>query len=200
MKLFLPVCLVLGLLLGGCSTNPALKDAMLGEQSVVPDGKGAIMASVTKSDGEDAWFFYRMKGASEGLRLDAIGYSMLDDFGLGPDDYPEDPKDGRLLLLKAEPGVYELYDWKLYVTSGGGYSYFSPKEFKPLRFTVEEGKITYLGNLHLEALYGRNIVGMRVIAGAEAKNLDEREVDMLLLKSKHPKVSHMPVVVDLPFK
>ena len=184
------------LLMVGCASHPKTID----ENEVVDKGMGILLASVT-SDGNkqviDAWYFYRNKGDKEESRLDAFGLGGI--FGK-PDDYPEQKaKEGRLLAVPLEPGEYELFNWMLYVSRGAGYGYLSPKAPPPsFPFTIAPGRITYLGNLHIDTIEGKNMFGISILVGGDPEISNSWLFDASLMKKKYPNFGDWPIQNSIP--
>lgn len=162
--------------------------------------KGVLLAAIT-SDGSpqvmDAWFFYRKRGTTEELRLDAFGMAGLikkpNDFG------GTDSRTGRLIALPLEPGEYELFNWMLYVTRLGGHGYISPKTPPPPHsFTIRSGEITYLGGLHIDTILGKNTFGVSLAFGGNPDVTDQSARDLPLLKTKYPNLANWPVQTSVP--
>jgi hypothetical protein len=159
-----------------------------------------LLAALTTDDNSqvmDAWFFYRKKGSSDELRLDAFGMAGL---LMKPNDFAgRDTRKGRLLALPLEPGEYELFNWTLYVTRLGGYGYLSPKTLPPPHpFAIRAGEITYLGGLHIDLILGKNLFGISMVFGGNPDIADQSTRDLLLLKEKYPNLSALPIRNAVP--
>jgi hypothetical protein len=99
-----------------------------------------------------------------------------------------------LIAVSLEPGEYEFYNWELYVKQAGGAAVFSPKVAPPaISFSIQAGKITYVGNLHVQSLKGKNFFGISVPFGGIPVISDNNSVDMPLLKKKYPNLQELPV-------
>ena len=169
----------------GCVTLP-----MKVSQESLEGNKGVILASVTKSGGSDVWFYYKKVGDSKVKRMDAVGLSMI---GV-PDDFPNDKnKQGRVLAFQVEPGEYELTKWTIYDFHLDYYKYISPKSIKPIRFTVRANRVTYLGNLHVDTIEGKNIFGAPIFIGGRATIRNNYSQDIAIFKKKYPKLSNLPI-------
>lgn len=184
------------LLLVGCVSSP---------QSIKPTDRvdsqqGILLASVTIDDARavmDGWYFYRPKNSNTRKnrpvehRLDAASAIIMSQ---ASDDYPNNKsKNGRLLAIPIKAGDYELTNWTLYISQAGGYGYISPKKLPaPLPFTIQAGQITYLGNLHLNTITGKNFFGIVVPFGAYPVITNDEQVDLNLLKNKYPNLSNWP--------
>jgi hypothetical protein len=145
----------------------------------------------------DVWFFYRPKGTTQELRLDAYGMAGI---FMKPNDFRgRDTRVGRLIALPLVPGEYELFNWMLYVTRAGGYGYVSPKTPPPPHnFTIRAGAITYLGGLHVDPIMGKNVFGLPLVFGGSPDISDQSERDFAILKAKYPNISNWPVQSSLP--
>jgi len=176
--------------LSACSNNEMMKPT-----TKVSPKNGVIVASVTKSGrSSDAWFYYKKSGTNDEKRMDAVGLVMIK----APDDFPnEKNKTGRLLAFEAPAGNYDLTRWEIYIyTTGPGY--IKPKKIEPLPFSVKAGQVTYLGNLHIDTLSGKNIFGLPIPVGGVATIRNKKNIDLPLLKKKYPNLSHLPVTVSVP--
>jgi hypothetical protein len=177
--------------LNGCATNSAI---IKSDAEINPE-KGVILASVTKRGGTDVWFYYKKDDQTEEQRMDAVGFVWAKE----PDDYPDDRKrNGRLLAFEAEEGTYFLTRWQIYVYMGSGYKYISPKDPVPLKFTVKSGEITYLGNLHVDVIDGKNIFGFSIPVAGKSIIENREEIDLELLKQKYPNIDALPVRIEIP--
>lgn len=192
---FLLVALSL-LLFGGCASMPSPIDP----NDKLDPNNGVILASVTSDNNRfvmDAWFYYRKKGSNQMNRLDAFGVAGILS---KPTDYPsQNSRIGRLIALPLEPGEYELFNWTLYIRQFGGYGYLSPKSSPPPHtFTISPGTITYLGNLHIDTIVGKNIIGMEIPIGGNPDLIDGQERDFPLLQEKYPNLRGMPIKSSIP--
>lgn len=184
------------LLTVGCASMPAPIDPT----EKVDTTKGVLLAAIT-SDGRnqviDAWFFYRKKGTTEERRLDAFGAAGLI---MKPNDFKGvDSRMGRLIALPLEPGDYELFNWMLYVNRLGGYANLSPKTAPPPHsFTIRAGEITYLGDLHIETILGKNPFGISLAFGGNPDITDQTARDLPVLKTKYPNLANWPIQTSIP--
>ena len=192
--------LILFLCITGCmQTAPIVKPS-----TVISTSDGLLSLSLTlenrksgwfSNDRMQAWFYYRRYGSNEEVRLRSHSYTP---FGSKDEIEGDENKSGRLLLLSLAEGKYELINWELVVPSGTASKYIYPKNPKPIPFVVTPGEILYIGSLNLNVLYGENIFGIEIPAGAIASASDESERDIKLLHAKYPKFSAWPVSVKIP--
>ena len=177
-------------ILSACSSTEVMKPT-----TKVGASNGVIVASVTKSGlSSDAWFYYKKKGTNDELRMDAVGLTLYKSTG----DFPNDKnKVGRLLAFEAPAGNYDLTRWEIYIyTTGPGY--IRPRKIEPLPFSVKAGRVTYLGNLHIDTLSGKNIFGISIPAAGKATITNQKNRDFVILKKKYPNLGQMPINVSIP--
>ena len=86
---------------------------------------------------------------------------------------------GRLFAVSLPAGRYEIFEVS---AIPGNESY---KVIPPLRFTVLEGKVAYLGNLHVVYCHGSFHSMRGGILGGDISIRDELDRDAALLKSKY---------------
>jgi len=181
-------------LVTGCSMT---KESI---QSSKPVDKnlGIVLAAVTTKKAkfiEDANFYLKETGTKKEKRIDAFGLSL---FGQH-DDYPEDKlRDGSLIALPLKPGDYELINWGLYTANGVSFTDIHPaKSPVPLKFTINPGEITYIGDLHIEPIMGKNLFGIKMPVGGNPGISDNSAVDLKLLREKYPNLQDWPVRTDV---
>lgn len=197
MKLLAMIAMTVGFLLTvtSCATHPTDTAINLNDGS-----KGILLVSVTSDKdkpGIDAWYYFRKKGDTEPVRLDASGFYFFEK----PNDYPNDrTRAGRVFAFSLEPGEYELINWTLYfMVTANSYSYISPNVDPPPRsFSIAPGRITYIGNLHVHTLMGKNVFGMAIPAGGNPEITDRLEDDTDLILTKYPGLDDWPLDKSVP--
>jgi hypothetical protein len=102
--------------------------------------------------------------------------------------------DGIVFAQLLPKGKYELSRWS--IATGIGL-FIHPKELEPIHFDVTAGEITYLGNLHMNNSYGKNIFGVPLARGGIVSFADKEERDMKVFKEKAPKIN-LPIKKQLP--
>lgn len=190
--IFFIVCV--NLLLSGCvSTGEITRDQEVKKE------KGVILASISssiKKSPTNISFYFQKAGEKReiGMFQEEPG-----SFSKPINDFPDDPnRRGRLLAFEVDPGNYNLTKWKIYAFTGAGHKYIEPKEPKPLPFIVKPGEITYLGNLHVDIIYGENMFGFSIPAGGLSSIDNRADVDLQLLKDKYPNIRNWPIVISIP--
>lgn len=159
---------------------------------------GIVLAAVTTVKVkyiEDANYYLRETGTKEEQRIDAFEGSI---FGKH-DDYPEDKsRDGSLIALPLKTGSYELCNWGLYIATGVSFTDIHPaKPPVPLKFTISPGEITYIGDLHIDPLMGKNLLGISIPGGGNPGISDNSAVDLQLLRKKYPNLQDWPVRTNI---
>lgn len=105
---------------------------------------------------------------------------------------------GTLYVREFAVGRYQLSTWSLHQDTGLGINSFTPKQPpQPLTFEVRPGSITYIGNVHGNLLWRKNIFGIDLAAGAiiEVKNEADRDVNMIL--KDYPQLNGKVVITPL---
>jgi hypothetical protein len=110
---------------------------------------------------------------------------------------PERPR-GRLVAMVLEPGSYEVSGWsgdsQMYGFYGDGYLIDGPLA---LPFTVQPGRIVYLGALRLNLPPRPNWLANLGTATYRLQVDNRAESDLSLFRRKFPAVSGEPVTVSL---
>lgn len=187
---------IVSLVLSGCFLN---NQALVKKDENVDENKGVLLTSVTTAPDRwvmNAWFFYKAIGDEKEWRLDAFADGILWKI----DDFPNiESKEGRLLAVPLDPGEYELTNWTLYVRRLGGYGYIEPKIApQPIGFSISPGQITYLGNLHIEPVLGKNVFGVKMPFGALPIASSQLEIDKLLVHQKYSGINGWPIQMNVP--
>jgi len=185
------------LLLSACNGNifPIKKSAFVDQKS------GVLLASVTTYGGNNATFYYKKAGLDKNYYLAAKYENLLNPIShlMFSDDYSDDnSRWGKLVALKLDVGRYYLTDSELYAHEFQTGYIFKSKNFKPLEFVVEAGKITYIGNLHIQAIQEKNSRGfLNVVSGVSSVS-DRGNVDINILSQKYPNLSAWPIKNAVP--
>lgn len=101
--------------------------------------------------------------------------------------------DGKVHARILDAGEYELVRWSM---STGYNKFIHPHKLKPVRFKIIPGKITYLGNLHMNNSYGKNIFGVALARGGLVSFYDEENRDIKKFQTKSD--ISLPVIKQLP--
>lgn len=165
------------LMLAGCAGNQVAADApasSIGEKAVV-------VVSVTH-DAETG------RRAKAGFVLDRdskihstrVLRSIEEVLGV-PKGSDFDDVHGRVYVLDVEPGIHTVSSW-FTIT---GMSRLEPRTEPPaLTFDVRAGEVVYIGNLNLNHVAGRSLIGVKAVAGAVPEVRDRAAIDIPLAEKK----------------
>lgn len=147
-------------------------------------------------------FKYRAVGAADGalvsFRYDArpaasspLGIGKL--LGEKP-DFVEQNEAGIVFAYRLPPGEYELYDVHFHRNGGQIQTSYSARMPFAIRFRVEQGAATYLGEFQARSGHGTNIVGMPVVAGGYFALRDRKDRDLARLQAKGTELPRARVI------
>lgn len=118
------------------------------------------------------------RGRMGALRASVVG---------GKDNSP-DPRfpgeNGNLFVFELPVGDHQIDHW----WAREAYTTISPEaQVMPLKFTVNEGEILYLGNIHMALTFGKNVLGAPVTTSVlpEVRRHFERDRELLLAAYPH---------------
>jgi hypothetical protein len=94
--------------------------------------------------------------------------------------------EGVAYSLKLPAGNYEFYDCFLFTQSGEVEVRAMPKEHFSIPFTVEPGRVVYVGEFRLTGLMGKTPRGYPIPAGGYYQVRDRRVRDIAILSSLNP--------------
>jgi len=119
----------------------------------------------------------KVKGSNKSYRASVIGGEN----NIQNPDFPNE--NGFLFLFEIAVGTHQLDHWsakEAYVTI------MPNKSMVPLSFTITEGEILYLGNVHMDLGFGKNLIGAPVTSEVvpEIRHLFYRDKRLLLRKYK----------------
>jgi hypothetical protein len=193
-SLFTPLLALLATaLLGACAptANEVRPDKALDLSS-----QGAVALSFT-SVGipylHGLYLFYTPAAGGEEVGMAAYG---TDSPGYWS-DYYQDVEKGRLAVLQLAPGDYRFTRWSANAGGLGGTRSIDPEDPFNIPFTVEAGKILYLGNLHLTSHDVSKVTSSYASTRHQLSVRDRRDVDLDALKRRLPSNGAAPVVVRL---
>jgi hypothetical protein len=157
-------------------------------------GEGVAIVSVTHNEeaGRQASvIFYVDQGDFAKRRLlrsmeTTLSIPLPSDFS---DDY------GHVYALVLPAGRHEISGWMVTNNTVNLSPRVAPK---PLSFTVQAGQTIYLGNLNMNILMGRNVLGVPVPVDAIAEVRARSAVDLPLAQRKNPSLAGKIVPALLP--
>ncbi len=174
------------LVLSGCASNNIEKDYSLKKHP----NDGLIVVSVTKDGGPgslgyDVNFYISDANGDPFAHLIAFGSTepWTKEGGL--------PIRGALTVLSAPEGTYKLSDWRIVGANVIIYPKYNPD---PIEFVVKKGEITYIGNIHMHMITGKNIFGIYITGGGVPYIYDMYDRDIRLFVDKYPQFFSMPVL------
>ncbi len=112
-------------------------------------------------------------------------------------DYLFDEKWGEVASLALPPGKYELVSFQL--ERGRGTAFFirwTPRKRFAIPFSVEQGKVTYLGEMLTRSVRVSSFPARSEPRVFELTNQFER--DMVYARKKYPALQSLPVTIAVP--
>ena len=181
------ILLVLLLFFTGCAVSNVKSDFALS-----PDkSTGLIIGSITQSKGPETWQangVYYYEGKENGYIETRV--KSLPGFAIYSKSEFTD-EDGRLFVIELPEGDYSFHTWKVKLNA---YDYIYPRENPyPLQFSVGNGEIIYIGNLHLALLTGKDFFGMNITVGAYSEIRDKYERDVSIFKDRYEKLQNIKI-------
>ena len=173
------------LFLAGCGTTNVRNDYALSQQSQ----KGLVIGSLTQSKSSNG--HHGFSAAISAINLvyrntetDETGQIGIDSALLGP-LYSGDFSNakGELFAIELPPGDYAFEKW--HALQGSYTSVYSNLPY-PIKFSVYKSRAVYIGNLNLEIIFGRNIIGIGIVSGGLVTVNDSRARDIPLLQTRYP--------------
>lgn len=87
---------------------------------------------------------------------------------------------GRVAALRLPAGEYEFHTWKIVEQNAYGEMEYGPRQTLSYQFSVQPGKATYLGRLHLQIDEGR-LYNLSIE--------DRSDVDLTAFRNKYPSIA-----------
>jgi hypothetical protein len=168
------------LALGSCAATNVGSDYKVTPQS----SEGVVTGSVTYGGDYSAYrVHYRQVGGGKSGTFQT-GAAMVLLPVPDPGDFQGGGR-GTVFAAALPPGEYEVYRWTL----GSGYASASSTAPFSIRFSVEPGKLVYLGNFHFvqTSRMGLTVTGARLVYR------DALARDLPVLKRKFPGLAETPV-------
>jgi hypothetical protein len=96
---------------------------------------------------------------------------------------------GRIYVRQLAAGRYEFTDWELVQETGIGSRSLTPRaRAAPLAFEVRPSQVIYLGCIHARVVWGQNVFGIPLAAGAIPEVRDEYTRDVALSTKTYPQL------------
>ena len=184
------------LFLAGCGTTNVRNDYALSQQSQ----KGLVIGSLTQSKSSKGHqgFSSAISGISlvyRNTETEETGRIGIDSTLPGP-LYSGDFSNakGELIAVELPPGDYVFEKW--HALQGSYTNVYSNIPY-PIKFSVYRNRAVYIGNLNLEIIFGRNIIGIGIVAGGLVTVNDSRERDIRVLLTRYPNIEPNDIVYEL---
>ena len=131
-------------------------------------------------------------GGPEGTSFQSSERNFLDE--VRESDF--DSAVGYVHVVTLPAGRHSFTYWQ--ILNGAGLR-FSPEQApQPLDFTVQPGRVTYLGAFHAELVRGKNAFGTVVTQGGRLTVRDERTRDMAVVLARNPDYTDKIIRQPLP--
>lgn len=156
-----------------------------------PGAGGVLVVSATASGPIPGTLWYQIVRAH--AVTENVASIPVNDRAFGLDWEPGDSAvpnggTGRVAVIELSPGEYELRRWVMGGGARGG-SFSSRRPFG-YRFLIEPGKVTYVGNVHVDLQRTADSDTMPYRMAVH----DERQRDLAIFRRKHPGLATAPIV------
>ena len=174
--------LLLIALLMGCASSP---DRMLEAYSGPDAGQVAIGIGAAHGAQYQSYtlLFRRTDGSGAG-KVGRLTYFQDNIFSSQKRDYDTPTESGVVLLSSLPAGTYEIFDFDIFMNGGMYRQNFKSKVGFSIPFIVRPGRAVYLGNYQANAIWGRNMVGIPITAGAFFVVEDRLQQDVELARAR----------------
>ena len=129
-----------------------------------------------KSPNNYSWIYFRQRGDDDKASI-LVSQSFYYDVDR---DYKERDREGSVFSLALEPGDYEFMDVRFFYNTGTVQTTHRAEEEFSLPFSLEAGKVYYLGEFLAYGRYGENFLGFTVPAGGYFEHRMNSERDLPL--------------------
>nr|MBV6630972.1 hypothetical protein [Oceanococcus sp. HetDA_MAG_MS8] len=174
----MPVVLVVLLVLTGCAANYKEIPDSVDVRELAP-GNGAIYGSMVSIRGGRSYsanaIRLRKKDEKDEVRIVSVKPSDFD--GAWPNVYSDPVVDGVPFYFELEAGEWEFFTYGFGTLVGGGYKSWSPRREFSVPFSVTPGQLTYVGEISVCGMTGKNIFGLPIPIGAFVSFNDQYERD-----------------------
>lgn len=182
----------------GCGTANVKKE--FSSQSLLETG--LVIGSITQTrskmghqgfsasiNGLSVYFYNLKSGKRSIIKSDPW---MLGSMTSG--DFKDIDGRGKLFVIELDPGDYAFQGWH---ATQGSYTSVTPKNPSRFIFNVKAGEVIYVGELNFSLIFGTNLFGIGVLAGAEQFINDSESRDMDVVTEKYPKIDTGKIVKRL---
>jgi len=187
-------CLVLSLLfvvLSGCATSNISSDFSLNSAQ----GKGIVFGSLTvdKINGADnAVALFHIESETGESHYFKSRTEIIPDVILVDSEFTD--VNGRIFSVALNDGKYKLRYWQL----KHGTVFIRPaEEVEPLEFEVKGGKVSYLGNWHMNIAVGPYLF-LKAVGSAHPEIRNQYQRDLTAFIEEYPQFKAVPVDDAVP--
>jgi hypothetical protein len=175
--------LLLGLLLGACSSTPTISNQYPGND------RGATVVGIGAPPGYHYTrysFLFRNVGGPAATAAPVGRFEYKTNSFLSGDslDYRSDRERGVVVTATLPPGRYEIFEFHLFFTNGMYSETFRSSSPFSIPFEVRAGETAYLGNYFALPRYGARRLGVAQRAGALFTIENRQAVEMPIASKK----------------
>lgn len=186
--------LIFVFLLGGCAASSVQSDFSLNSK---PD-QGVVIVSVSfdKEGSRNFQGTFYMDRDSDSLLPAGVQLRALREYPMMRLGSEFKDSQGQVLALALPAGKHVINSWRLERTP---LYEISPKKMPPpLEFQVVAGTVQYIGNLHLNFEYGKNIIGFSTVVDVHPEVGDQHARDIPMIEKKYPQFKDKIAIALLP--
>ena len=186
--------------LSACTEVPLKPDTLT--QSDLSAENGVLVGAISRGPAE--WLYttyavqFREVGTTE-MPETYVQMSSKSFFYLGDpkfdDDFASDESSGAIFAYVLPPGEYEFYQYYLHRGTGVGWVEFRSHDDFSIKFAIEPGRITYVGEFRADPVNGKNMFGIFVPAGIDLTLHNAQQRDLSILAAKYPNLDISNVIL-----
>lgn len=183
-----------------CATSNHLKT---GANTTNKPGDGIVLASVTRGLKDSKGVSTKAIIAKFHVSSDDKNFT-LESGSIWGESYDQDKNDlvleeGQLNVLSLPPGDYYITGWSLFDAGRAGAGpgigiTVGSKNYVKRKFVVEENKVTYLGDLHLDVISYFTLIRIRVLEDGIPNCRNELNRDHKIFSKKFPAFKNWEVM------
>jgi len=112
---------------------------------------------------------------------------------LNSDD--DQSEQGDVLITTLAPGQYEIFNFSNFYSNGYAERTSTLPADISIPFEIKPGRATYIGNFKALAVYGRNIFGIYIPAGARYVVVNQCDRDIAIAKRKNTAITDVDIAI-----
>jgi len=160
--------LVIVLALTGCAST------QLPDYTGQDAGTIVLTSIVGKGSQRDGTYHIAIRDAANHKAYKTFSYSSGNIFSGKEPDFSNTEGIGFVHITSLKPGKYEVYKW----SAVGNNWNIKSEEYSISQFDIEAGKSTYVGAFVFKPSIGKNLFGMRIVAGYDLMPSPNAERDI----------------------